>query len=116
MQETQDKLSDLGVSIFNDQGELRSLQDILKDVENAYCKITQSKSSVPLLQIELQDETSVPKVYYKGEEVTKLIYVSMAWDTATDIPGGMSYTIECGDTSEGYLACERIERRIKAHV
>src|SRR5690625_5712392 len=38
----------------------------------------------PLLSIELQDESSVPKVIYKGEEVKYKRNVFLDWDTDTD--------------------------------
>ncbi|WP_241768857.1 hypothetical protein [Bacillus siamensis] len=37
----------------------------------------------PLLQIKLDDMTSIPEVYYKGEKITERVKVSFDWETAT---------------------------------
>ncbi|MCA1029387.1 hypothetical protein LCM23_25580 [Cytobacillus kochii] len=37
----------------------------------------------PLLQIELQDINSVPRVIYKGEEIKNKMEVAFEWDTGT---------------------------------
>ncbi len=49
----------------------------------------------PLLTIELQDESSIPKVFYEGEEITGRIQISFDWITsgARDI-GGMEFLIK----------------------
>lgn len=54
--------------------------------------VLQEQPKQALLAIELQDETSVPRVFYKGEEVTHKIHVSFDWDTDTDQPleGGLT--------------------------
>ncbi|KNE19661.1 hypothetical protein [Virgibacillus pantothenticus] len=65
---------------------------------------TQERSS--LLTIELEDESSVPKVFYQGEEVTNKVRVSFNWDTREESPlsGGTRYNIEhfvkCIDNDE----------------
>jgi hypothetical protein len=38
----------------------------------------------PLLTIELDGIESVPRVYYKGEEVTKKVKVQFHWETGGD--------------------------------
>src|SRR5690625_4632909 len=48
----------------------------------------------PLLTIELDDETSVPRVHYKGQELTGKASVFFDWDTDTDVMGGLTYAIE----------------------
>lgn len=52
--------------------------------------------SQPLLIIELQDETSVPKVFYEGEEITGKVRVLFDWVTegAETLTGGTKYNIE----------------------
>lgn len=113
MQEAQEKLSDLGVSIFNNQGELRSMRDILqdvgsayKDLENAIHKVKGTKPAAPLLRIELQDETSVPKVFYEGKEITGgKARVLFNWDTEEAVPnsGGTKFNVEYADVVDGKL-------------
>lgn len=54
-------------------------------------KVTQK----PLLIIELEEETSVPKVFYKGEEVTMKARILFEWETGNDDEkGGTRYNIE----------------------
>lgn len=70
-----------------------------------------------LLVIELKDETSVPKVFYKGEEISAKINVSFDWDTSdAHSPGGLSYAIEHVETGSGQLTTNRIERRARDHA
>lgn len=69
-----------------------------------------------LLVINLQDETSVPKVFYKGEEITNKVNVFFDWDTDTDVYGGLSYAIEHLETGGKYPVNNRIERRTKGHA
>lgn len=66
----------------------------------------------PLLTIELENDTSVPKVFYKGEEITNKINVQFDWETDTDIPGGVSYAIEHVEDK----GVNRIERKVRGHI
>ena len=75
-------------------------------------KVTQK----PLLTIELQDETSVPKVFYKGEEIELKQHIFFDWDTDTDEFGGLTYAIEHIDKNKGCPVLNRIERRTKGHA
>lgn len=51
--------------------------------------------SKKLLVIELENETAVPKVIYKGEEITKKVSVAFDWETETDVTkGSMNLDIE----------------------
>jgi len=52
------------------------------------------KTNEPLLVIELQNESSVPKVFYQGQEITDKVRVSFDWETKTDELGGTRYNIE----------------------
>ena len=54
------------------------------------------KDSTSLLIIELQDETSVPKVFYEGEEITDKVRVSFDWITKGCMhgSGGTKFNIE----------------------
>src|SRR5690625_575574 len=70
----------------------------------------------PLLSIELQDESSVPTVYYKGEEVKYKRNVFLDWDTDTDVFGGLSYAIEHMEVGNKEPTVNRIERRVKGHA
>lgn len=73
-----------------------------------------NKNKQPLLTIELQDESSVPKVFYKGEEVKYKSNVFFDWDTSDErSPGGLTYAIE---HYEANGTANRIERRIKDHA
>ena len=47
-----------------------------------------------LLVIELQDENSVPKVIYKGEEIHMKTKISFDWETRTDEYGGTHIGLE----------------------
>jgi|SRR5690625_417624 len=70
----------------------------------------------PLLSIELQDETSVPKVFYKGEEVKLKTNVQFDWDTDTEYMGGLTYAIEHYEHGMVPPVINRIERRVKGHA
>ncbi|GGN59393.1 hypothetical protein [Oceanobacillus indicireducens] len=69
-----------------------------------------------LLVIELQDETSVPKVFYKGKEIEYKKNVFFDWDTDTSIPGGLTYAIEHIELGDKYPTVNKIERRVKGHA
>lgn len=70
----------------------------------------------PLLTIELQDETSVPKVVYKGKEIPLNTHIHFDWDTDTDEHGGLTYAIEHMETGNKVPVNNRIERRVKGHA
>lgn len=69
-----------------------------------------------LLVIELQDESSVPKVFYKGEEVKYKRNIYFDWNTDTDIDGGLTYAIEHVEIGNAQPTVNRIERRVKGHA
>lgn len=50
--------------------------------------------SVNLLTIELEKETSVPRVFFKGEELGAKIKVSFDWETKTNEMGGVKFHAE----------------------
>lgn len=83
-----------------------------------YAYQTLHKQGKSLLTIELEDETSVPKVIYKGEEVTKKVHVGLDWETSTEsFAGGLTYSIEHFEFDEmGNPIMNRIERRVKGHA
>lgn len=76
----------------------------------------ETKSKEPLLTIELQDETSVPTVYYKGKEINHKTNISFDWDTDTEEYGGLTYAIEHMETGVKYPTANRTERRVKGHA
>ncbi|GGP17221.1 hypothetical protein [Oceanobacillus neutriphilus] len=71
------------------------------------------RKTEPLLTIELEDESSVPKVIYKGEEVKYKKNIQFEWETgtATDM-GGLEYVIEYQETGNEQPTVNRIERRV----
>lgn len=66
--------------------------------------------------IELENESSIPKVFYKGEEIRLKQNVYFDWDTDTDHMGGLTYAIEHAVTDEGHAIINKIERRVKGHA
>lgn len=87
----------------------------------AACKCLVKKTNVkteqtPLITIELQDELSVPKVFYKGEEIRLKQHVFFDWETDTELFGGLTYAIEHAVTDEGHPVINKIERRVKGHA
>ncbi|SET85890.1 hypothetical protein SAMN05216389_1445 [Oceanobacillus limi] len=50
----------------------------------------------PLLTIELENESSVPKVFYKGEEIKWKDEIRFRWSTKRELPlsGGVDYLIQ----------------------
>lgn len=92
-----------------DVGVSRKDRRILDKVKG---KLNESEKTEPLLTIELQDESSVPKVFYKGKEVTAKINVSFDWLTGgAGDPPGLSYAIENIEHDNLLLTTNRIERR-----
>lgn len=87
-------------------------EELTKTIEQMKGAIRKSN----LLVIELKDETSAPKVFYKGEEIELKQNVFFDWDTDTDVMGGLSYAIEHVVIGKGYPITNRIERRVKGHA
>ncbi|GIN74018.1 hypothetical protein J14TS2_44930 [Bacillus sp. J14TS2] len=71
-----------------------------------------------LLVIELQDENSVPKVFYKGEEIHLKTNITFDWETTTADPskGGLTYAIEHYEHGKVPTVLNRIERRVNGHA
>lgn len=69
-----------------------------------------------LLIIALKDESSVPKVFYKGEEIKFKTNISFDWETDTDMPGSLTYAIEHYERGNGFPVRQRIERHIKGNA
>lgn len=71
----------------------------------------------PLLTIELQNESSVPKVFYKGEQIGNLRELRLDWDTNTNVTyGGLTYAIKYAEKGNKYPVNHRIEREVKGHA
>lgn len=66
--------------------------------------------SKPILVIELQDETSVPKVIYKGQEVKYMRRVEIDWEPDSTVSGIFKYAIENAEEVNGRTVINRIER------
>ncbi|MGG3800449.1 hypothetical protein [Metabacillus fastidiosus] len=65
-----------------------------------------------LLVIELDDETSVPKVFYKGEELTGKVHIHFDWKTKERPSlGGLSYEIKRADVKDDTLIVKQISSR-----
>lgn len=73
------------------------------------------QSTTNLLTIELHDESSVPKVFYKGKEVTKKVNVSFDWQTETDEPGKLSYGITNYDFVKGKHVLNKLQRECDSY-
>lgn len=70
-----------------------------------------------LLLIALESEVSVPKVFYKGEEINLKKEILFHWESKDDYgQGGLTYIIENALRGQGVPTVNRIERRIKDHA
>jgi hypothetical protein len=70
----------------------------------------------PLLVIKLENETDVPKVFYKGKEIGLKRHVYFDWETDTDEFGGLTYAIEHYVSGASLPTSNRIERKVKGHA
>lgn len=102
-------LRELGICLYDRHGEMKPLRELTMELEEAYYKINPDKKE-PLLTIELQDETSVPKVFYEGKEITEKIRVSFGWITkdAEPLSGGTEFNVEYHEGGHGDLVKKRI--------
>lgn len=86
-------LDELGIPLRDNDGHIRCMHELLRDI-----RIRQGKVEQPLLQIELEDEHSLPKVFYKGKEITRKIKIDFDWRTKGLIDlGGLEFNLEYGD-------------------
>ncbi|MEC5235511.1 hypothetical protein P9C88_20955 [Bacillus licheniformis] len=68
------------------------------------------KNKAPLLQIELEDIDSVPRVFYKGEKITNHIAIDFEWRTGgADKVGSTYIRIKHGNDPDKALAVETKE-------
>ncbi|MDE1385591.1 hypothetical protein PVN32_16235 [Bacillus paralicheniformis] len=66
--------------------------------------------STPLVQIELEKLDSIPRVFYKGEKITKRIAVDFEWRTGGGDKIGSTYIrIKHGESFNGKLAVKTKE-------
>lgn len=94
----------------------KGVQDAIKGLSIGLDLAT-SKDMTSLLVIELQDESSVPKVLYKGKEIKLKAHVLFEWDTSDErSPGGLTYAIEHYEEGSNPVTCNRIERRTGDHA
>ncbi|MFD1335727.1 hypothetical protein ACFQ4N_09225 [Oceanobacillus iheyensis] len=93
-----------------DKDKMQCVERIIKDYEKQW------SGSLPLLTIELEDETSVPKVFYKGVEVELKREVLFHWETDTEEFGGLTYNIEHLVRGLKYPAINRINCKVKGHA
>lgn len=92
---------------------IRSSQDAIDALKYGL----QLKEQKPLLTIELKDETSVPTVFYKGEEIKLKQNIFFDWETkGVDNQGGLTYVIEHAVIDEGHAVINRLERRVNGHA
>jgi len=59
-----------------------------------YRHLKNTNPEYDFLAIKLLDENSVPRVFYKGEEVFEKVKISFDWETQTDELGGTKIHIE----------------------
>ena len=98
-----------GIATTDCEGNKRALRDVMDDLMRAY-GVEPEPDPDPLLTIELESEIAVPKVFYKGEEVTSKIQINFDWSTkGLKDPGGMKFNIEYGD-DEGIIG--QVGRRV----
>jgi len=82
-------------------------------LSNAEDNLNKLKKKEPLLTIELQDETAVPKVFYEGKEITGKVRVSFDWLTngMEPLSGGTKFNIEHCETGHKDLVKKGIGLR-----
>lgn len=102
---------------------IKKIEEIAESTEKEFDALIDAAKNLgkppepPLLVIELENESAVPKVFYKGEEINLKCSVLFDWETDTSIPGGLTYAIEHGGLdSMGIPYINRIERRVKGHA
>lgn len=82
-------------------------------VIHKYAHLKEQDTSGNLLEIKLNDEVSVPQVFYKGEEITKKVKVTFFWETDTEEYGGMRYMIEHVDENVNVPNIKMISHKTK---
>lgn len=109
-------VGNLSVNINADTLGLKEMiDDALKKIASDMGEETGKEKNNPLLVIELENESSVPKIIFKGKEVEGKREILFHWETDTSIPGGLTYAIEHAE-KENCFATNRIERRVKGHA
>lgn len=88
------------------QREARKATASLKEFEG---KRADHLPKAPLIQIELESIDNVPKVFYKGEEITQKIHVSFDWSTQTEkTVASPMINIEYADVTSKRINIKRI--------
>ncbi|SHI03236.1 hypothetical protein [Virgibacillus chiguensis] len=80
--------------------------------------LASGRDRTSLLVIELESETDVPKVIYKGKEIKLKRNVFFDWETDGAYPteGGLTYAIEHFERHASLPTINRIERKVKGHA
>lgn len=88
-----------------------SKDNILRGRDQLNNSFKQSTDNTPLLTIELQDESSVPKVIYKGEELSYKQHIHFDWKTANEesLQSGLELLIKRVVDSKGSPFIKTIE-------
>ena len=88
-----DSYKKLGIATTDCEGNKRALRDVMNDLMKAYGMQPEPE---PLLTIELENETVIPKIFYKGEEIESKARIQFDWKTrrAYEGTGGMKLQIE----------------------
>ncbi len=91
--------------------------DVVDALRYAYEHMVEQDNQ-PLLVIELESETAVPKVIYKGKEIKLKRNVFFDWETDGAYPteGGLTYAIEHFERHASLTTINRIERKVKGHA
>src|SRR5690625_2639752 len=84
--------------------------------DRPHAPMTPGKKETPLLRIILDESDSVPKVFYKGEEIKLKKEVIFHWETDTDVHGGTTIEIEHFVKGTKTPECNRIVNKFKSHV
>ncbi|WP_313894692.1 hypothetical protein [Psychrobacillus sp.] len=77
------------------QREAKKATAALKELESI-----QTRESNPLLSIEIESLDNVPKVIYKGEEITGKTNIDFTWETKTLDPGKVEFMVKYYDKDE----------------
>lgn len=76
---------------------LKGLKAVTREAKKAAAalkEVEDIKKDNKLLIIELDSDTSTPRVFYEGKEITDKVRVSFNWETKTDKPRKINFNIE----------------------
>lgn len=113
-EDTGKKIGDIMVKldISNTLTELKAIQREVRKAKAALKELEHLKNNQAFLSIELNSLDSVPKVFYKGEEIKGKVHVAFDWKTQTqDLVASPTIVIEYVDQDSKRPATKKI-----AHV